>query len=422
MAGGVATSGFAVVEYSLGGVLVSEAAFPAQPLIENGRIFAEIQGSVNTGIAIANPHAESVDFDFYFTDEWGAKIHTGKTTLAANQELTAFLTESPFRPPSYVKVSDTRSFTFTASRPIAFTAMRGLINERSEFLMSTLPIAALGPLDRTSLAFPYYVDGGGWSSGIVLVNPTDTTISGNLDFFTQTNTGDPGYSIVIAGQPTESARYNIPRNSAVMIQTILPRSEFLTGWVRVRPAAGTSAPVGSMVFSREQNRVTVSQSAVALSTEGTEFRVYVESSGSFRMRETSSVQSGLAISNSAETPALVNLELLGLDGASTGLFSQISIPPLGHARLFLDQIPGFQGLQAPFKGFVRVTGTSVAVVELKARYNERSEFVLASMPAVPESALMMSGHPYHYFAHGAGYTTSFIPFTPPPPPVDSSVQ
>jgi hypothetical protein len=40
-------------------VLVSKAGVPASPLIRNGRIYAEVNDIVNTGLAIANPNGQS---------------------------------------------------------------------------------------------------------------------------------------------------------------------------------------------------------------------------------------------------------------------------------------------------------------------------------------------------------------------------
>ena len=51
--------------------MVSEAAVPATRLIQSGRIYAEIGGGVNTGLAIANPNNQAATISFYFTDATG---------------------------------------------------------------------------------------------------------------------------------------------------------------------------------------------------------------------------------------------------------------------------------------------------------------------------------------------------------------
>ena len=63
------------------------------------------------------------------------------------------------------------TFTFTADLPVAVIALRGFVNERSEFLMTTLPVAPLtaGPAD--TVYFPHFAAGGGWTTQVILVNP-----------------------------------------------------------------------------------------------------------------------------------------------------------------------------------------------------------------------------------------------------------
>src|SRR5437588_2348479 len=48
-------SGAAIFELRQNGVLTTEAAVPAMTTIASGRVYAEVNGSINTGIAFANP-------------------------------------------------------------------------------------------------------------------------------------------------------------------------------------------------------------------------------------------------------------------------------------------------------------------------------------------------------------------------------
>src|SRR5262245_59101345 len=57
--GGTIPSGLAIFGIRRGGVLVSEAGVSASGLIRAGRIYAEVSGPVDTGIAIANPNAQA---------------------------------------------------------------------------------------------------------------------------------------------------------------------------------------------------------------------------------------------------------------------------------------------------------------------------------------------------------------------------
>ena len=103
-----------------------------------------------------------------------------------------------------------------------------------------------------------------------------------------------------------------------------------------------------------------------------------------RSAQAGSVRTGVAISNSAPAPATIRLDLLALDGTPTGLYGYAAIPRMGQVTVFLDQVEGLQSLQAPFSGFLRISGAPVAVVGLQRRYNERGDLLLTPIPALPE--------------------------------------
>ena len=77
------------------------------------------------------------------------------------------------------------TFTFTSSVPISVVALRGFTNKRGDFLITTLPVAPLSSTSTDTIYFPHFADGDGWTTQVVLVNPTDSTISGNIEFLGQ---------------------------------------------------------------------------------------------------------------------------------------------------------------------------------------------------------------------------------------------
>ena len=85
-AGSTTPSGAAIFQFrdSLG-VLISEAGVPAAAPVRAGRIFAEVNGPVNTGLAIANPNDVPATIRFYFTDTSG----TVSRTAASSSERTS---------------------------------------------------------------------------------------------------------------------------------------------------------------------------------------------------------------------------------------------------------------------------------------------------------------------------------------------
>ena len=182
-AGSATPSGIAIFQYrDSQGVLIAEASVPATRLIQEGRIFAEVEGPVNTGLAIANPNDETAVIRFYFTDTTGTNLGSGSFELGEHEQTARFLNQEPFNEalPDGSPVLGT--FTFESSVPIAVIALRGFTNEAGEFLMTTLPVAPLSPASKETVYIPHFAAGGGWVTQVILVNPTDSMITGTVGF------------------------------------------------------------------------------------------------------------------------------------------------------------------------------------------------------------------------------------------------
>src|SRR5215510_417694 len=168
-------------------ILTSEAGVAASSLIQSGRVYAEIGGPVNTGLAIANPNSQPATVSFYFVLHDDIDIFArGSTTILPNGQVSKFLNESPFNGPSHSGplVAFRGTFTFSSSVPIAVIALRGTTNERGEFLITTLPVVDLdAPSPAGTIAIPHFANGGGWKTQIVLVNPGDRALAGTVQFF-----------------------------------------------------------------------------------------------------------------------------------------------------------------------------------------------------------------------------------------------
>ena len=66
------------------GIVITEASVPAVVPTISGRIYAEVEGGVNTGIAIANPSDQAATVSFFFTDSNGTNFGDGQIWIAAN--------------------------------------------------------------------------------------------------------------------------------------------------------------------------------------------------------------------------------------------------------------------------------------------------------------------------------------------------
>jgi hypothetical protein len=398
---GAAISGMAIFGYRENNILVSEAAVPSSPLISSGRLYAEVSSFVNTGVAMANPNGQPATVTFHFTDTTGADFGQGSTIIPANGQIAKFLNEAPFNGGGALM----GTFTFTASPPISVIALRGLTNERSEFLMTTLPVADLSVTPGSgAFVFPHYADGAGWITQLLLSNTTDTPMSGTILFCSQA--GCPA-----AVQPVASNAYTLPPRSSFQFQTADAANAVTVGSIRVTPASGSKAPTGVAVFSLRTGGVTVSTAGVPSSGTSNAFRMYAELSGT--PGQVGSLQTGIAIANPGTGTASVLFELNTLSGASTGLTGSLSLPAGGQTALFLNQISGFETLATPFRGVLRISTSSsggISVVGLRGRYNERGDFLIATTPPTDESQPPAGAQFFPHFADGGGFTTQFILF------------
>jgi len=370
-------------------------------------MYAEISPTVDTGVAIANPNSVAANLTFVFTGQDGVQFGSGSISIPANGQISAFLDQPPFNGGSSLQ----GTFSFTSDVPVGAIALRGFINERSEFLWTTLPVIDTGKVSSNP-TFPSFADGGGWSTEFVLVNPTKTALTGNLQFLPSAASSSlqtSPASLTVNGQTGNKFLFSIPAGSAVKLQTSGNGNSTQVGFVSINPDPGSVSPGGVAIFSqRNLSGITISQAGVpATAATTTAIRMYAENS-----TDSSQIQTGIAIANPSSTNATATLQLTTLSGQSTGLSATIPVPANTEVQMFLNQIQGFQSL-GTFKGVLRITSgfNQLAVVGLRSRYNERQEFLITTTAPVIESYYSSSpAYLFPRFADGGGFTTQFILF------------
>ncbi len=290
-----------------------------------------------------------------------------------------------------------------------------------------LPLAA--PTTGT-VYIPHFADSAGWTTQVILVNPTDAPIGGSVQF------RGPGSAIAAAGaagltladgRTGSEFTYSIPPRSATRLQTsnpggtTYPAGSTQTGSIRVVADAGSSVPSGVSVFSFERGGVTVYEAGVPASTQGSAFRVYVEASGT--PGQPRAVRSGIVLTNTSGAAAAVSLELMALDGTATGSTASIPVPASGQIVRFIGEL--FPELTTPFSGILRIASTprlpfhsrgqDMAVVGLRQTTNERGDVVVTTIPPSGEdSATTASGLFFPHIVDSSGWTTQFILYSGAP--------
>jgi hypothetical protein len=401
--GATSPYGLAILGFENGGNLIGEAGMPSTSTIQSGRLFVEISGTVNTGIAFANPNSEDATINYYFTDSSGHDFGGGLITLPANHQTATYLTDAPFSAAPF-----TGTFTFSSSGGIGAFGWRSRINERSDALMTTVPVSPLGSsFGGTALTIPQFPTGAASTTQVELVNPGDTSLSGSVSFLGLGSTN--GYTaevgVVVNGIAGNSFNYTIaPRSVFEMSAQTAPNSRQV-GLVRINPAGGSGSPSSLAIFSYQTGGITVSEAGTAALPASQAVTLFVESAGVFGA--IGSIQTGVSISNPSSTGVTVQMNLWTLDGTPTGSTSSITIPAGGQILKFAKDL--FPSLPATFKGALNINAPSPFVVEaLRERYNERSDLLMTTIPVYDDSSLPALQTVFPHFVSGTGYWTQLI--------------
>jgi hypothetical protein len=416
-AGQSVPSGVAIFGYRPNGVLVSEAGVPGTVPTLRGRIPADFAGFVNTGVAISNPNNSQATISFFFTDSNGNNFGNGSLTIPPNGQIAHFLSEAPFNAPQ----GTSATFTFSSNVPVSAIAIRGRTNERSEFLVTTLPVADPDVSASNSVIFPHFAEGGGWTTQFVLVNPSDLTISGHVNFYAQGTPGSPAPSLTmnVDGTMVNQVAYSIAPRSSKRFTAMNSTSQTTVGTAQVIAAPFTLAPVGVAIFSYQNAGITVSEAGTPSMSLGSAFRMYAEAD------DANSIVTALAVENAGPSDTSVSFSLTALDGTQTGLSGQLTIPSNGQTAMFLNQIPGFQSLQMPFKGVLRISSANpnISVLGVRSRWNQRGDYIFTTTPAINERGSSNSRLIFPHIVNGGGYTTEFVMFSgTPSQPMSGNLQ
>jgi len=402
--------GVAIFGLRQNSVLITEAGVPAVPLIRSGIFYAEAGGNVNTGIAIANPGNSVAAVNFTIAKASGETLKSGLVTVGAGSQIAGFLDQEPF---NTTNVQGTLSFS--SSVPIGVTALHGLVNERGNFLTTTLPVVDTSTPLQGNQYLPQFAIGGQWSTQFILVNPTSNSIEGTFAFYSNASADSSGQplSVNFGGQEATSFNYLIPAHGMQRYVPSLSGGSSATGFIAVSPKAGAAAPSAVAVFTFRNNNVTIAEAGVNASPVGKAFRTYVELNGNFPAGSASSISTGVAVANTTTSPASVSVELFDQNGVTTGASGTVRVPASGHISAFVHQIPGLENFSRDFKGTMRITSdNAISVLALRGRYNELSDFLITTLPVMTEGTTLTGDRIFPHIADGGGYSTQFILIAP----------
>ncbi len=414
---GEAPYGTAVFSFRQNGVTVSEAGVPASPPTTHARIFIDYRSGVSghgdagtvdidTGVAIVNCGPGTAHIIYTLRNVAGARISLGYGTLPPGAHFARFIDQlkevaSGFDlPRDFPTGTGFGSLEILSDQPVSIVALRETLNQRHEALFTTTPIADLSqPLATDPTYFPQFVDGGGYTTALVLLNTSNNIETGTLQIL-----GDNGAHLAVnqvGGTTNSSFNYSIPVGGVFRFQTDGFPASARAGWVLLTPDAGTSTPVGAGVFSYNSGGILVSESGIPAAASTTHARVYVDLWGGH--------DTGLAIANPTSTSASVTIKAYRTDGVTAAGTSQdsLQLPGNGHGAKFATEL--IAGLPAGFTGVLDITSaTPFAALTLRSLNNERNDFLMTTFPIADVDRTAPSPVVFPQIADGDGFVTEFI--------------
>jgi hypothetical protein len=417
---GSAPYGTAVFSYRQNGVVVSEVGVPASPPTTNARIFIDYRTGtnavpgrssagtidINTGIAVVNYGSGVSNVIYTLRNLNGAVLAVGHGTIAAGRHFAKFINQLRDVAPDFTLPGNFQSATqfgsleIASDQPLSVLALRGTINQRSEFLMTTTLVADLTQsVSYEPLYFPQLADGGGYTTSLLLLNTSSRTENGTLQILDKN--GAPVTVNQVGGTADSSFRYSIAPGGAFRFQTDGFSANTKTGWVRLTPDSMSPAPVGSGVFGYNPGNVLVSESGVPAASIITHARVYVDLSKNHN--------TGLAIANPNSFAGSVIVKAYQTNGTTAAGTTQglVTLVAGGYDAKFVDQL--ISGLPAGFTGVLDISSSApFAALTLRSLVNERNEFLMTTFPVADVNRAAPSPIVFPQIADGGGYLTEFI--------------
>jgi hypothetical protein len=421
---GATPYGTAVFTFRQNFVTVTEAGVPASPPTTLARVFIDWRSSVlavpanansgliniNTGIAVVNTGATTANVNYTLRNTAGTILASGNGTIAAGAHFAKFIDQLTDVAPSFSLPSNFQnsvqfaSLEISSDQPLSALALRGTNNQRNDFLITTTPIADLTqPLGNSFIYFPQFVDGGGYTTSLVLLNTSTAVETGTLEILD--DNGVPLSVQPVGGTAGPSFRYSIQPNGAFRLQTDGFPTNFNKGWVRLTPDTGTSTPVGSGIFAYNPVDMLLSESGIPSAVSTTHARIYLDLSGSHN--------TGLAIANIASSNASIAINAFQMDGVTAVGTNQGSLPlaAYGHDAKFADQF--ISGLPTGFTGVLDIGSTTpFAALTIRSLLNERHDFLMTTFPIADANAAAPAPIVFPQVADGGGYVTQFIFISP----------
>jgi hypothetical protein len=302
---------------------------------------------VNTGIGIVNCGSDTAHINYYLSNSDGFPITDGQSILPAGNHFAKFINQLNEIAPEFQLPSGFQfaSLSIASDQPLSVLALRMTINQRGEPIFTTTPVADVNqPVSYLPLHFPQIVDGGGYTTTLILLNNSSETQSGLLKILD--NNGLPLTIRMADGKTGSSFDYFMDIGRFVRFQTDGSSENAKFGWVQMTVGYGNTshAPTGSGVFSYNPGNVLITESGIPGARATTHARLYVDL--------TKNHNTGVAVANLSNSAATLSIKAFEMDGSTPAgsIQNPLQLTAHGHDSKFANRL--ISGLPENFTGIL----------------------------------------------------------------------
>jgi photosystem II stability/assembly factor-like uncharacterized protein len=378
--------------FTQNGVLVTETGVPAAAALQNVRFFVDLTTRSNSGLAVVNPGATPLAINAILRNNIGVIASTTSFTLGSHKHMAMFVDQLfPGLKPPFLG-----TLTMSATGGFAAINLSSAVNGYGETIFSALPVVNLDrPSAGDRLILPHLVDGGGFATEVLLLNPSSIPASGTISFFN--DNGDPLTLSFVSGTQTSTISYSMPPDGMMNIATT-GNGPLRTGYATINVSQG-SLPASNGIFLSNENGLT-SQAGVPVVAQTNAASVFVERSTLPLVRDT-----GVALVNPNATAATITASLIGINGELKS--TTIALAPRAHSAKFISEL--FPDLSRDFQGGLTLTSNvPISALTLRLTQNQRGQSIYSTLPIADLNSPPTGAVYVPQIADGGGYTTQII--------------
>ncbi len=375
------------------GVLVSEAGVGAVRPIASGRVFVDQVGT-RTALALVNTASEAATLDLTLKDASGQTIRETVQPFASHEHLALFVDELFDGLPADFVGSLSFGSVDGLERWAAVT-LRQTLSAEQQYIVATLPVIPDTDASRTdSILFPQVGAGLGFSTQILLINPSADAATGRIRL---TDSGGAPLELDFQGARASEFEYSIPPFGVQRQQFSRSDGQTAVGYAVVTPDQGVT-PSGTALFQFTSGEGVISEAGVAAAPLLTRARIFVDNAGT---------RTGVALASPGNPTRDFTFRLLDREQREIENDTR-EVAADGHLAIFADEI--FPELPSGFTGILEIsTDVAFAPVTLKLTINLRNNPILTTLPVVDLDHPQVEAPVYFpQVGFGLGFSTRLI--------------